>query len=543
VRFVIAQRRLATPGGSETFVLTIAEHIARLGHMVVVYALDLGMAAELARSRAIHVVDNIAQLPDEMDATMALDRVMAIDLAHRYPRARRLYVMHNADEPWLPPPASEIVVATVAPNERLATLAHGCVGAGKVLRIRQPIDLRRFSPRGWARAQPSRVLLLGNYYGIPGQRFDQLQEAWASAGIEWHRLGVPEPTTAVAEEIAKADIVVGYGRSIIEAMACGRPAYVHDHSGSDGWVTRQSYARLEADGFAGTGLRRMPSIHQLREDLQRYEPALGRVGQDLARSYHDARTIAAELVAFVERLGCALVQYDSASLLALRNLAESQLRADLLADQYRLEAKQQAEARRLEERLYGEERSALILRCERLETEFAALSELRQSESKSHQEERERLRLVQHEYAALERVLTSERAQADLSLRKARLTYRVTAPIREIWRFARRVRFREKLENIRPDKVERVRNAFNRAYYLAEYPDVREAGVDPFEHYMRTGWREGRDPSPDFSTSYYLKHAPDVATAEINPFVHWVLHGIAEKRLARPSEEKPPHRP
>jgi hypothetical protein len=39
-----------------------------------------------------------------------------------------------------------------------------------------------------------------------------------------------------------ADIVVGYGRSILEAIACG-VAYVHEHSGSDGWVTAENYAR------------------------------------------------------------------------------------------------------------------------------------------------------------------------------------------------------------------------------------------------------------------------------------------------------------
>ena len=36
MRFVIGQRRLHIPGGSETFVLTIAEHLALLGHEVTV---------------------------------------------------------------------------------------------------------------------------------------------------------------------------------------------------------------------------------------------------------------------------------------------------------------------------------------------------------------------------------------------------------------------------------------------------------------------------------------------------------------------------
>lgn len=36
---------------------------------------------------------------------------------------------------------------------------------------------------------------------------------------------------------------------------------------------------------------------------------------------------------------------------------------------------------------------------------------------------------------------------------------------------------------------------FNPHFYLSEYPDVAEAGIDPLEHYIRWGQREGRRPS------------------------------------------------
>jgi hypothetical protein len=338
MRFIIAQRRLAAPGGSETFVLTIAEHLAVLGHEVIVRTMELGLAAELGRKRAINIIDADEALPADADATIALDRTMAIDLAQRYPGATRLYAMHNADEIWLPPPEPGIVAATLAPNDRLAMLARGCTGAGEVVRIRQPIDLYRFSPRGsWARKKPARILLLGNYLGMPSQRIDQLQAAWSQPGLEWRRLGHPEPTTAVAEEIAGADIVVGYGRSILEAMAGGRPAYVHEHSGSDGWVTTESYERMEADGFAGTGVRATPSLDQLRDDFLRYDPALGRVGQDFARTHHDARFVAAQLVALIDRLGRPSHRHDPMALQTLRNLVESRFRADLIINEYRWE--------------------------------------------------------------------------------------------------------------------------------------------------------------------------------------------------------------
>ncbi|MDZ4370701.1 MAG: glycosyltransferase [Phenylobacterium sp.] len=75
--------------------------------------------------------------------------------------------------------------------------------------------------------------------------------------------------------------------------------------------------------------------------------------------------------------------------------------------------------------------------------------------------------------------------------------------------------------------------AFDARFYLAAYPDVAENGGDPLEHYMAFGWREGRDPSAEFSTRAYLELFPDVATAGVNPFVHWLTTG--RPKLRRPA--------
>jgi hypothetical protein len=372
MRFVIAQRRLDLPGGSETFVLTCAEHLALLGHEVVVWAMELGLAAQFGRQQGLEIIDRHDALPTDADATIALDRSMAIELARRYPQAKRVYAMHNMDEVWLPPPEPGIVAATIAPNERLAKLAAGCAGAGNIIRIKQPIDLYRFTPRGcWARDKPTRVLLLGNYREVAGQRVDRLRQAWSHLELEWYQVGYPNPTMAVAKGIWEADIIVGYGRTILEAMACGRPAYVHEHSGSDGWVTADSYAQLEADGFAGTALRPTPTIEQLREDFLRYDPALGRVGQDFARAHHDARQVIAGLVAAVDRLAPPSQQHDPAALRALRNLAESRIRADFSIDEYRSEVRVQTKRLRAEQ----EQVVALHNEMHRLREELRAQQE------------------------------------------------------------------------------------------------------------------------------------------------------------------------
>lgn len=44
---------------------------------------------------------------------------------------------------------------------------------------------------------------------------------------------------------------------------------------------------------------------------------------------------------------------------------------------------------------------------------------------------------------------------------------------------------------------------FDKDYYLKTYPDIVATSVDPFEHYMTTGWRERRNPRADFDETFY----------------------------------------
>jgi hypothetical protein len=71
---------------------------------------------------------------------------------------------------------------------------------------------------------------------------------------------------------------------------------------------------------------------------------------------------------------------------------------------------------------------------------------------------------------------------------------------------------------------------FDAQFYLATYADVAAQNMDPLEHYMTLGWREGRNPSAHFSTTGYLLANPDVRASGANPLVHFLEHGIIEGR-------------
>jgi GT2 family glycosyltransferase len=96
---------------------------------------------------------------------------------------------------------------------------------------------------------------------------------------------------------------------------------------------------------------------------------------------------------------------------------------------------------------------------------------------------------------------------------------------------------------------------FDADWYLANNPDVADAGADAALHYLKNGEAEGRQPGPMpdawkgapidhriwlllrsewFDAGWYLANSPDVVAAGIDPALHYFLFGAAEGRAPGP---------
>ncbi len=74
---------------------------------------------------------------------------------------------------------------------------------------------------------------------------------------------------------------------------------------------------------------------------------------------------------------------------------------------------------------------------------------------------------------------------------------------------------------------------FDADWYIAQYPDIGAAGVDPVQHFLTVGFDEGRNPNPFFDGAWYAEAYPDVAAHGGNPFVHYLFYGAREGRKPR----------
>jgi glycosyltransferase involved in cell wall biosynthesis len=64
---------------------------------------------------------------------------------------------------------------------------------------------------------------------------------------------------------------------------------------------------------------------------------------------------------------------------------------------------------------------------------------------------------------------------------------------------------------------------FDAEYYLQTYPDIAAASVDPFEHFVFHGYKEGRNPSAQFDTKFYVQRYFKGKTDQ-NPLLHYLEH-------------------
>ena len=303
MNLVIGTLELTTIGGVGTYLVTITERLQRMGHSLTILTEDSGEMAAIATERGLRVVTDPDALPDSCDVVYAQDAPSAYALATRYRDVPQAFCVHAVEhDRWVVPQLPGVVSVAVALHDRAARYARALAHVPEVIRLRQPIDIRRFAPRGPLRTPARRALVLGNY--LSGDRLRIVVEACSAVGIEVVERGLQGGvfSRAPESEINDSDIVIGKSRVILEAMACGRAAYVCDYNGCDGWVTPDRYAAMEADNFDGTADPRPLQVARLREDLLAYRAEMGPTNRDLAVGHHAVRDHCESLVEVFRRI-------------------------------------------------------------------------------------------------------------------------------------------------------------------------------------------------------------------------------------------------
>ena len=263
-----------------SYLVTVAEHLERLGHEVRVFS-----AEPLASPEELRGVGVERDLPLAPHVIYSQDAEAALLLADLYPLTSQLFAAHgDRQDVWLPPQLAGVVARVVVFDDRTGERVRAAALPQELVRLRRPVDLELHVSRGSLPDRPTRAR--AHLDGLSDYRRGVVQRVLADARIELDD---------------DAELVLGRGQAVVEALAEGRAAYVYGDDGGDGWVTPERYEPLEADGFSGRLEPTATTFERLHEDLDGYDPALGPAGRELAQA-HDARVHAQQLVAAFDQV-------------------------------------------------------------------------------------------------------------------------------------------------------------------------------------------------------------------------------------------------
>lgn len=78
---------------------------------------------------------------------------------------------------------------------------------------------------------------------------------------------------------------------------------------------------------------------------------------------------------------------------------------------------------------------------------------------------------------------------------------------------------------------------FDKGYYLKTYPDVKQSKLTPFDHYMKMGWKELKNPSPKFDTKLYVTLYPHLR--DVNHLMYYLRQGKYAGQIIQPRKVIP----
>lgn len=100
------------------------------------------------------------------------------------------------------------------------------------------------------------------------------------------------------------------------------------------------------------------------------------------------------------------------------------------------------------------------------------------------------------------------------------------------------IRSGEETSVVLTEAVEIALNFFDEDFYEEQNPDLDLSCTDAFSHYLLRGWKEFRNPNPEFSVREYLLRHPDVEASGIEPLIHYANIGQQQSRSLGTFDEK-----
>lgn len=282
MRILLGTDHLVKTGGTENYTYALAVELKNQGHEVEYFAFDKGDVAKRLEKKGIHFMSQ-----ETYDVVLANHTTV---VRHLYGRGFTIQTCHGIFPPLEQP--SLLADAHVAITEEVKL--HLAAKGYQSYLIPNGIDTQRFCPAKPLSERLTTVLSL-----CQSKRANKfIAECCKQLGVKFlvankHKQNVWD----VEKLINRADLVVGVGRSLYDAMACGRCVVSFDYRDytdappmGDGFLSAENVAQSELHNCTGRGTKRQFSQEEFVRELQKYDPAVGAWARQYALDQHNIVT-------------------------------------------------------------------------------------------------------------------------------------------------------------------------------------------------------------------------------------------------------------
>lgn len=329
LRILLGNQTLALLAGSETWTLTLAFALKKLGHEVECFSPRLGIISEKLKAADIPCHSSMEAGSNkpfsvvleparnfDYDVIISNHNEVVSYLRSRFPRKPIISTIHgimhtmkdrSGKELKAPEhPALEAGVNQfVAVSEEVQEKLRAEYNIDSTI-IRNFFDLKKFNVKRPITAdKPKQFLVNTNYADARDPEIELIRQVVKHYGAKLSAVGQNfAQTDDLTRAIEDADVVVGMGRSVLEGVCAGRLGIVHGRWGTGGIICEENLDVLRRCNFSGRNSegRMMTKEEMIAEIDKHYNARTIAWGRDYIVKNHNAVTAAEAYVAIARSL-------------------------------------------------------------------------------------------------------------------------------------------------------------------------------------------------------------------------------------------------
>ena len=316
MKILVGNNHLQRTGGTESYTYALATELKNLGHEVEYFTFVKGEVSDIFEQEGIPFMSQ-----SSYDLILA-NHTTVVEKLHRYG-----YIIQtcHGTKPILEQPspfADAHISVTGEIQEYLKTK-----GIQSTI-LHNGIDCKRFFPQKPISQHLSCVLSLSQSDKL--NHF--IKDCCDTMGIKFISCNkFSDNVWEIERKINEADLVVGIGRSLYDAMACGRCVISYDNrryikeSIGDGYIDSNNIERAIFHNCSGRGIRKTFTKEQFIEELKKYNPGDGAWARQYALEHLNMAHSAAIYLSYYDKYQQDIVQ----------TLQHRYQKLSIIADRYR----------------------------------------------------------------------------------------------------------------------------------------------------------------------------------------------------------------